>query len=234
MGMTQQVSGVENVQMLINLLLLRGNIGKPGAGILPIRGHSNVQGQRTVGITEKPELVPIDKLRDLYGFEPPQEKGLNCTEACEALIKGELKAMFQLGGNLVRSLPDHEPTGPGVAQFASDRADRNQAQPIVPGPRRNFLHFALPRPYRNRSAERAAPQAVSVEDSTACIHGSRGYARRRQVTDAALRAVDRRRDGKGDVAAQPQDRLGRLGRRLQFRSETRSSGPIRRCFSDFN
>ena len=76
MGVTQQVSGVENVQMLVNLLLLRGNIGKPGAGILPIRGHSNLQGQRTVGITEKPELVPIDKLRALYGFEPPQKRDL--------------------------------------------------------------------------------------------------------------------------------------------------------------
>ena len=75
MGITQQVGGVENVQMIVNLLLLRGNIGKPGAGILPVRGHSNVQGQRTVGITEKPELVPIDKLKELYGFEPPKEKG---------------------------------------------------------------------------------------------------------------------------------------------------------------
>ena len=75
MGMTQHVNGVENVQMVVNLLLMRGNIGKPGAGVLPIRGHSNVQGQRTVGITEKPELVPNDKLKELYGFEPPKDKG---------------------------------------------------------------------------------------------------------------------------------------------------------------
>jgi molybdopterin-dependent oxidoreductase alpha subunit len=70
MGLTQQVGGVENVQMIVNLLLLRGNMGKPGAGVLPVRGHSNVQGQRTVGITEKPDLVPNDKLKELYGFEP--------------------------------------------------------------------------------------------------------------------------------------------------------------------
>ena len=69
MGMTQHVHGVENVQMVTNLLLMRGNIGRQGAGVLPIRGHSNVQGQRTVGITEKPELVPKDKLKELYGFE---------------------------------------------------------------------------------------------------------------------------------------------------------------------
>jgi molybdopterin-dependent oxidoreductase alpha subunit len=74
MGMTQHINGVENVQILTNLLLMRGNIGKCGAGVLPIRGHSNVQGQRTVGITEKPDLVPNDKLRELYGFEPPKER----------------------------------------------------------------------------------------------------------------------------------------------------------------
>jgi anaerobic selenocysteine-containing dehydrogenase len=75
MGLTQHVKGVENVRMLVNLLLLRGNIGKPGAGPTPVRGHSNVQGQRTVGITEKTELVPVDKLKELYGFDPPTEKG---------------------------------------------------------------------------------------------------------------------------------------------------------------
>ena len=75
MGLTQHSKGVETVQMVVNLLLLRGNIGKPGAGICPVRGHSNVQGQRTVGITEKPELVPLDKLAELYGFEPPRGEG---------------------------------------------------------------------------------------------------------------------------------------------------------------
>ena len=70
MGLTQHRSGVLAIQMLSNLLLLRGNIGKPGAGIFPVRGHSNVQGQRTVGITEKPELVPLDRLAEQYGFTP--------------------------------------------------------------------------------------------------------------------------------------------------------------------
>jgi anaerobic selenocysteine-containing dehydrogenase len=77
MGLTQHRNGVQNVQMLVNLLHLRGNIGKPGAGICPVRGHSNVQGQRTVGVTEKPELAPLDKLKALYGFEPPRTKGVN-------------------------------------------------------------------------------------------------------------------------------------------------------------
>ena len=69
MGLTQHRAGVETVQMLVNLLLLRGNIGRPGAGICPVRGHSNVQGQRTVGITEKPALVPLDRLAEQYHFE---------------------------------------------------------------------------------------------------------------------------------------------------------------------
>ena len=75
MGLTQHVMGVENVHMVANLALLRGNIGKPGANICAVRGHSNVQGQRTVGITEKPGLVPLDKLAELYEFEPPRWTG---------------------------------------------------------------------------------------------------------------------------------------------------------------
>src|SRR5579871_243896 len=106
MGLTQHRAGVDNCKMLVNLLLLRGNIGRPGAGICPVRGHSNVQGQRTVGITEKPELAPLDKLKELYGFEPPREKGLSTVDACEGIIKGEVKAFLMLGGNFVRAIPD--------------------------------------------------------------------------------------------------------------------------------
>ncbi len=176
MGLTQQVGGVENVQMLINLLLLRGNIGKTGAGILPVRGHSNVQGQRTVGITEKPELVPMDKLEELYGFKPPQDKGLNCVEACEALLQGKVKAMIQLGGNLVRSLPDHNQLLPAWRKM------RLTVQIETKLNRSCLVHgevsYILPCLGRIEVDQQASgPQAVSVEDSTACIHGSRGYAK---------------------------------------------------------
>jgi molybdopterin-dependent oxidoreductase alpha subunit len=175
MGLTQQIDGVENVQLVVNLLLLRGNIGKPGAGVLPIRGHSNVQGQRTVGITEKPELVPMDKLKVLYGFEPPQEKGLNCVEACEALLDGRLQAMFQLGGNLVRSLPDHGQLLPAWRRL------RLTVQIETKLNRSCLVHgeisYILPCLGRIEIDQQASgPQAVSVEDSTACIHGSRGKA----------------------------------------------------------
>jgi molybdopterin-dependent oxidoreductase alpha subunit len=176
MGLTQQVSGVENVQLLVNLLLMRGNIGKIGAGVLPVRGHSNVQGQRTVGITEKPELVPTEKLKELYGFEPPNDKGLNCVEACEAIIRGDVRAMLQLGGNLVRSLPDHGQLLPAWQKL------RLTVQIETKLNRSCLVHgevsYILPCLGRIEIDEQASgPQAVSMEDSTACIHGSRGYAK---------------------------------------------------------
>jgi anaerobic selenocysteine-containing dehydrogenase len=108
MGLTQHRAEVETVQMLVNLLLLRGNIGKPGAGICPVRGHSNVQGQRTVGITEKPELVPLDRLARQFAFEPSREKGMNTVEVCEGIIDGRVAAFVMLGGNFVRAIPERE------------------------------------------------------------------------------------------------------------------------------
>jgi molybdopterin-dependent oxidoreductase alpha subunit len=176
MGLTQQVGGVENVQMICNLLLMCGNMGKPGAGVMPIRGHSNVQGQRTVGISEKPKLVPMDKLRELYGFEPPQKKGLNCVEATEGIMKGSVKAVFQLGGNLTRALPDHGPLVPAWRKLELT------VQVLTKLNRSCLVHgaksYILPCLGRIEIDEQASgPQAVSVEDSTACIHGSRGYAK---------------------------------------------------------
>lgn len=173
MGLTQQVGGVENVQMIVNLLLLRGNMGKPGAGVLPVRGHSNVQGQRTVGITEKPDLAPTDKLKELYGFDPPEKKGLNCTEAAQSVMTGEVRAVFQLGGNLVRSLPDHGQLVPAWRRL------RLTVQILTKLNRSCLEHgdisYILPCLGRIEVDEQqTGPQAVSMEDSTACIHGSRG------------------------------------------------------------
>jgi len=176
MGLTQQVGGVENVQMVCNLLLMRGNMGKPGAGVLPIRGHSNVQGQRTVGITEKPDLVPNDKLKELYGFEPPKDKGLNCTEVAQGVMKGKVRAVFQLGGNLVRSLPDHTQLVPAwrklrLTVHILTKLNRSCLE-------HGEISYILPCLGRIEIDEQATGlQAVSVEDSTACIHGSRGYAK---------------------------------------------------------
>jgi molybdopterin-dependent oxidoreductase alpha subunit len=175
MGLTQHRNGVLNVQMLVNFLLLRGNIGKPGAGICPVRGHSNVQGQRTVGITEKPELAPLDKLKALYGFEPPRDKGMNTVEMCEAIKAGKLQALVSLGGNLVRAVPDHDQMDaawraiPLTVQI-STKLNRSH---LVHG-KTAYLLPCLGRIEIDRQAGGA--QSVSMEDSTGCMHGSRGRA----------------------------------------------------------
>ena len=93
MGLTQHVHGFQNLAMLVNLLLMRGNIGRPGAGVSPVRGHSNVQGQRTVGISEKPELVPLDKIAEMFGFEPPRDEGMNTVAACEGILDGSVQRL---------------------------------------------------------------------------------------------------------------------------------------------
>jgi len=175
MGLTQHRNGVENVQMLVNFLLMRGNIGKRGAGICPVRGHSNVQGQRTVGITEKPELAPLDKLKELYGFEPPREKGLNTIEACEAMLKGELQAFVNLGGNLVRAVPDHGPMEAAWRKLplTVHIATKLNRSHLVHG-QVSYLLPCLGRIEIDRQG--GVEQAVSMEDSTGCMHGSRGKA----------------------------------------------------------
>jgi molybdopterin-dependent oxidoreductase alpha subunit len=175
MGLTQHRRGVETVQMLVNLLLLRGNIGKPGAGICPVRGHSNVQGQRTVGITEKPELAPNDKLRELYGFEPPTKTGMNTVEACEGILDGRVRAFVALGGNFVRAVPD---TARMEAAWRRLRlsvqiATKLNRSHLVTG-EVTYLLPCLGRIEVDRQAGRT--QAVSMEDSTSCFHGSRGVA----------------------------------------------------------
>jgi len=173
MGITQHVKGVENVRMIVNLLLMRGNVGKPGAGPTPVRGHSNVQGQRTVGITEKTELVPVEKLEAQYGFKAPREKGLDTVETCRGVIDGSVKAVVGLGGNFLRAVPETE-----AMEAAWPRLDLSVQ--IATKLNRNHLFagkvtYLLPCLGRiEQDVQASGPQAVSVEDSTSCIHGSRG------------------------------------------------------------
>ncbi|MDP9095174.1 MAG: molybdopterin-dependent oxidoreductase, partial [Pseudomonadota bacterium] len=173
MGLTQHRLGVQNVRMLCNLLFLRGNVGKPGAGPSPIRGHSNVQGQRTVGITEKPELAPLDELAKQFGFEPPRHKGMNVVEAFEAMVQGKVTAVLNLGGNLVRSVPDTtriEPAWRNLGLTVSIATKLNRSH-LIPGK----VSYVLPCLSRIEfHHEASGPQAVSMEDSTGCMHGSRG------------------------------------------------------------
>jgi molybdopterin-dependent oxidoreductase alpha subunit len=175
MGLTQHRLGVETVQMLSNLLLLRGNIGKTGAGICPVRGHSNVQGQRTVGITEKPELAPLDKLKELYGFEPPRTQGLTTVEACKGIIDGQVKAFIGLGGNFVRAVPET------MLMEKAWRKLRLTVQIATKLNRSHLIHgevaYLLPCLGRIEiDRQHGVAQALAVEDSTGCMHGSRGYA----------------------------------------------------------
>jgi molybdopterin-dependent oxidoreductase alpha subunit len=173
MGITQHRSGVENVQMIVNFLLLRGNIGKAGAGVCPVRGHSNVQGNRTVGISEKPELVPLDKIDARYGFSSPRDTGMNTVEVCEAMLEGKVKAFLSLGGNFIRAVPERE------AMEAAWSKLRLSVQIATKLNRSHVVHgeiaYILPCIGRiERDTQATGNQAVSIEDSTACIHGSRG------------------------------------------------------------
>jgi len=175
MGVTQHRNGVQNVAMIVNLLLLRGNVGKPGAGVCPVRGHSNVQGQRTVGITEKPELAPLDKLKEQYGFAPPLEKGMNTVEACEAILARQVQAFIGLGGNFVRAVPER------TLMEAAWREIPLTVQVSTKLNRNHLVHgqdsYVLPCLGRIEiDNQKSGPQDVTIEDSTACMHGSRGMA----------------------------------------------------------
>jgi molybdopterin-dependent oxidoreductase alpha subunit len=173
MGLTQHKKGVETVQTLVNLALMRGNIGRPGAGICPVRGHSNVQGQRTVGVTEKPEQVPAEKFKQLFGIDTPKKKGVNTVEACEKIIDGSVRAVVLLGGNLVRSVPEHRLVVPAWRKLGLT------VQILTKLNRTALVHgeasYILPCLGRIEIDNQASgPQAVSMEDSTGCMHGSRG------------------------------------------------------------
>ncbi|MGY3604423.1 MULTISPECIES: FdhF/YdeP family oxidoreductase [unclassified Bradyrhizobium] len=176
MGLTQHERGVETVQTMVNLALMRGNIGRPGAGICPVRGHSNVQGQRTVGITEKPDMVPKDKIRELFGINVPAQKGATTVEACEKIIDGSVRAVVLLGGNLVRSVPDHRRVEPAWRRLrlTVNILTKLNRTALVHGE----ISYILPCLGRIEIDEQeSGRQAVSMEDSTGCMHGSWGQVR---------------------------------------------------------
>ncbi|MGC1181017.1 MAG: molybdopterin dinucleotide binding domain-containing protein, partial [Methyloceanibacter sp.] len=173
MGLTQHRSGVLAIQMLSNLLLMRGNIGKAGAGIFPVRGHSNVQGQRTVGITEKPELVPLDQLAKQYAFDPPRLKGLDTVETCRSILDERANAFVGLGGNFIRAVPEtvamEEAWGklPLTVQILT-KLNRSA---VIHG-REAFLLPCLGR--IEIDVQATGKQFVTVEDTTGRFHASHG------------------------------------------------------------
>jgi formate dehydrogenase major subunit len=174
MGITQHFRGTQNVQQLTNLLLLRGNIGRPGAGIVPVRGHSNVQGDRTVGITERPSTEFLDRLQKVFGFNPPREHGHDVVHALEAMVRGDAKVFIGLGGNFVAASPDT----PVISEaFRKLKLTVNVATKLN---RTHIVHGrnALILPCLARSEVDRAPdgavQEVTIEDSMSMVQASRG------------------------------------------------------------
>jgi molybdopterin-dependent oxidoreductase alpha subunit len=173
MGLTQHKYGADNIGMFINFLLLRGNIGRLGTGACPVRGHSNVQGQRTVGISEKPALVPLDKLAEMFGFDPPRDKGMNTVEACEGMKIGKVKGFISLGGNFVRAIPDRKIMEQAWESLELDVhiATKLNRSHLING-RSAWILPCLGR--IEEDLQESGRQAISVEDSFSCIHGSTG------------------------------------------------------------
>jgi molybdopterin-dependent oxidoreductase alpha subunit len=173
MGITQHQHGVAAVQSIANLLLMRGMVGKPGAGLCPVRGHSNVQGDRTMGIYEKPSPAFLDRLRDVYGFEPPRHEGFDTIGAIEAMRDGRARVFFGMGGNFAAATPDTPTTWAALQRCALTVhvATKFNRSHTVHG------REALVLPCLGRTEvdlQASGAQHISVEDSMSMVHLSAG------------------------------------------------------------
>ncbi len=173
MGLTQHRNGVATIKEVVNLALAQGNIGKPGAGLLPVRGHSNVQGDRTMGIWERPPARFLDALQEEFGFDPPREHGLDAVDTIRAMRDGKVHFFMGLGGNFVQASPDTD-----VVNVAMRRA-RMTVQVSTKLNRSHLVcgETALILPTKGRTEQdiqASGPQWISVEDSTCAVHASRG------------------------------------------------------------
>jgi len=173
MGITQHHKGVDTIKEIINLLLLRGNIGKPGAGASPIRGHSNVQGDRTMGIWEQMPDSFLDALAAEFSFEPPRKQGFDAVQSIRALQRNEIKFWFGLGGNLVAAISD---------TAAAEAAMRGTDMTVQVSTKLNRSHVvtgaeALILPTLGRTdvdLQESGPQFLSVEDTVCAVHATHG------------------------------------------------------------
>jgi molybdopterin-dependent oxidoreductase alpha subunit len=174
MGLTQHKNAVANIQEIVNLMLLRGQIGKPGAGLCPVRGHSNVQGDRTMGIWERPTDTFLDKLAAEFDFEPPRGHGHDTVRAIQAMHAGEAKVFFALGGNFLSATPDTEYTANALRRCrltAHVSTKLNRAH-LITGEQ------ALILPCLGRTEidmQSGGPQFVTTENSMAVVQASRGF-----------------------------------------------------------
>ena len=175
MGITQHLNAVANVQEIANLMLLRGNIGRPGAGLCPVRGHSNVQGDRTVGITASPRPEFLGRLEAAFpGLAAPRAPGLDTVGAIEAMRDGRARVFISMGGNFLSAAPDTERTAralEGCALTAHIATKLNRSH-VHPG----ALGLVLPCLGRTEVDDQAhGAQMVTVEDSMSMVHGSLGF-----------------------------------------------------------
>ena len=173
MGLTQHENGVDNIREVVNLLLMKGAIGKPGAGTCPVRGHSNVQGDRTMGIWEKPKPAFLDKLAEVFKFNPPRNHGHSTISAIEAMAKGQGKVFFAMGGNFISASPDTEYTALAMQRCeltvqVSTKLNRSH---LITG-REAIILPCLGR--TEEDVQNGQPQFVSVENSMGIVHKSIG------------------------------------------------------------
>jgi molybdopterin-dependent oxidoreductase alpha subunit len=173
MGLTQHKNAVANIQEIVNLMLLRGQVGKPGAGFCPVRGHSNVQGDRTMGIWERPAEAFLDRLGEVFNFEPPRNHGYDTVNSIQAMHDGQVKVFFALGGNFLSATPDTEFTAAALRRcrltaHVSTKLNRSH---VVTGDR------ALILPCLGRTEvdlQSSGPQFVTTENSMGVVQMSSG------------------------------------------------------------
>jgi molybdopterin-dependent oxidoreductase alpha subunit len=174
MGLTQHKNAVANIQEIVNLMLLRGQIGKPGAGLCPVRGHSNVQGDRTMGIWERPTDAFLDKLSAEFNFDPPRAHGFDTVKAIQAMHDRKAKVFFALGGNFLSATPDTEYTADALRRCrlsvqVSTKLNRGH---LITGEQ------ALILPCLGRTEidlQETGAQFVTTENSMAVVQASRGF-----------------------------------------------------------
>ncbi|WEY42202.1 FdhF/YdeP family oxidoreductase [Paraburkholderia sp. SUR17] len=173
MGLTQHRRGTENVQQIANLALLRGNIGRPGAGICPVRGHSNVQGNRTVGITEKPTPALIDGIERAFGFRAPAAHGHDVLASIDSMMRGYARVFVALGGNFAAAVPDWVRVQGAMRRLdlTVHVATKLNRSHLVHG-RQALILPCLGRTEIDIQAE--GPQSITVEDSMSMVHASAG------------------------------------------------------------
>ncbi len=174
MGITQHAHGTQNVQQIANLLLLKGNVGRAGAGICPVRGHSNVQGDRTVGINERPPAALLDRIESVFGFAPPRRDGCSVVECIEQMRDGGIRVLISLGGNFAVAAPDPRVTHAAMRSldlYVGIHTKLNRSH-LLHG-RDAIILPAFARSDLDR--QQGGIQSVTVEDSMSMVHASRGF-----------------------------------------------------------